>query len=318
MKYRTYSLFFTIIVLAAASCKDIFERDLAKTQVTLLAPINNYTTDIMTQQFWWEEVEGAASYRLQIITPSFSSMQRFVVDTTLTDNLFNFTLEPGEYQWRVRAENESSNTPYNTYTLTIDTTSDLGKQTIMLQSPASETYSGNLNQSFNWQGLFSASSYNVQIAKQDFSSTSNILLDTTVTTNGMIYSFKSEDEYQWRVRALNNNSSSSFSAPFTLVIDTTSPAAPSLLVPTYGATVTTQPFSYNWSRDIAAQTSPIAGDSLYVYTDSLATLAGDVFFTTSTSVSDSLASGTYFWRVRTIDQAGNISPFSSTGKFTVQ
>ena len=307
-----------VLFFAVTSCEDIFETDLAKEKVTVLAPTDNYRTNIMTQNFWWEEVNGAAEYNLQIVSPSFSTVQKFVVDTNVNDNFFTYTLEPGQYQWRIKAVNASSSTSYVTYTLYIDTTSDLSQQTIVLEAPSNGKHSNSLTQTFSWQNLFSADSYTIQISETDFSDPANIVTENTVTGHSFTHTFTNQGVYQWRVKAQNAASSTAFSDIYTLTIDTAAPAAPSLLTPLDNEVITSQPFNYQWSRDAGIQVSSILGDSLYVYSDSLVTLTGDVFFTTSTTVSDSLPMGTYFWRVRTVDNSGNISGFSTARKFTVQ
>lgn len=309
-------LYFAAILISiiAFSCEDIFEKDLAKEQVSILAPGNNYQTTTLTQTFWWEDIKDAINYNLQVVSPSFSSIQQLVLDTNITDNLFTYTLQPGQYQWRVKAMNGSSSTAYVTYSLTIDTTSDLSNQVVLLEQPANNSYANTLNNTFTWSGLSNATFYNLQMAYTSFAFSSNIFLDTMVTDNNFNYSFVRDSTYQWRVRALNSTGASLFSNPYNLTVDVTAPNAPTLLLPEHLDTITA-PFTMYWDRGNVSG-SPVS-DSLYIYSDSLTTLINS-FHTTVTNHGDSLGIGNYFWRVRSQDAAGNIGPYSATGKFTIQ
>ncbi len=296
------------------SCGEIFEKNLGKEPVTLLSPTNNYETTTLTQNFWWEEIKGATKYNLQIVSPSFSSINQMVLDTNLIDNLYTFTLSPGQYQWRVKAMNESSSTAFVTYNLTIDTTSELTNQIIVLQQPLNNSYSNTLNRTLSWLSLSNATFYNVQVTINDFSLATNMILDTMVSTSTINFNFPSDNSYQWRVKALNSSGSSIYSSPYNLMVDITPPNTPLLLLPENHDTITA-PFTMFWNRGTETG-SPIT-DSLYIYSDSLITIVYKKQIQT-TSYTDSLGSGSYFWRVRSLDAAGNISPYSATKKFLIQ
>jgi hypothetical protein len=315
MNKAFYSLIFIVITLI--SCDDIFEKNLEKESVSIIAPTNNFKTNIQTQSFWWEKLKGASNYHLQIVSPSYSSIHQLILDTIIEHNIFPFTLLPGEYQWRIRANNNSSSTPYTTFSIQIDSTTNLSNQIVLLQSPLNGIYTNFLTNNYTWQSVFSATSYNIQIASPDFSSSLNIILDSTIINNNLNYTFNEEGIYQWRVKAINSSSASLFSSTRTITSDTTRPYPPTLTLPLYNSIINSQPFSFNWNRDSNQQLSPFRGDSIYIYTDSLNTPAKPAIFVTSSSYIDSLPSGIYFWRVKTIDQANNISFFSTHGKFTI-
>ena len=99
MKDSFLTVVFTCIISAMlVSCQDLVEINLAKKSITVLAPANNTTSPSFTQTFWWNEVKGANSYNLQIVKPSFNSIQQLNLDTTITTSQFVFTLLPGTYQ----------------------------------------------------------------------------------------------------------------------------------------------------------------------------------------------------------------------------
>lgn len=100
-------------ILAAGSCKEIFERSLDKANVTLSAPANNVVSDSATQTFYWQPVDTNINYELQIVTPTFDSAVSLIADTTVNANVFSITLAPAQYQWRVRAFNSTSSTVFS-------------------------------------------------------------------------------------------------------------------------------------------------------------------------------------------------------------
>ena len=113
---KTAGLTFLIIMCLASglsSCTEIIEPSVAKRNVRLLAPANNYQTNRPETSFWFEPVEDALKYRLQVVSPSFDSIGQLVLDTLISNNRFTQSMEPGQYQWRVRAENGSSESPFS-------------------------------------------------------------------------------------------------------------------------------------------------------------------------------------------------------------
>lgn len=110
------TLLYMLAVLAFLSgCRDFIEPSIENRKVILLAPGNNTADSLYNQNFWWEPVNDALGYRLQVVTPSFDSINRMIIDTLVQDNKFMLTLEPGRFSWRVRAENGSSNSFYSTF-----------------------------------------------------------------------------------------------------------------------------------------------------------------------------------------------------------
>src|SRR3989344_4726224 len=92
--------------------------DLSSSSVVLISPADNYYTNVMTNTFSWQTMPNADTYVLQILSgTSTISIQSFPVTT----GNYTFTAE-GVYQWRVYAQNSSSNSAYSTRTITIDQT----------------------------------------------------------------------------------------------------------------------------------------------------------------------------------------------------
>src|ERR1700744_1165181 len=115
---KPYLFVYQLLILGAAtcllsSCGDIIEPPISKIKIQPEAPSSQYQSTSYTINFWWDEVSNALSYHLQVVTPSFASPGSLVLDTVIKKNTFAFTLSPGNYQWRVMAENGSSQTNYS-------------------------------------------------------------------------------------------------------------------------------------------------------------------------------------------------------------
>lgn len=100
-------LLILLILLLFFGCEDFFEKDISEKKVELLAPADSVFTACVRQTFLWDELEGASAYRLLIVSPAFVKPEVCLLDTLLSVPRFAFELEPGNYMWRVRAENSA-------------------------------------------------------------------------------------------------------------------------------------------------------------------------------------------------------------------
>jgi hypothetical protein len=312
--HRNIFYFVTCLVFLS-SCTDVFEKNMEKQTVILLAPANNLQTDISTHTFWWEEVKHARYYNLQLVKGSFSNILSLELDTHLTSEKFTYTLLPGSYQWRVRAYNNGSSTAFSVFSLQIDSTSDLSQQQVVLIAPANQFVSNNTQPIFQWYELYNAESYRFEIRTPNWN---GVLAISPQIISAASYTPSiplPEGLYEWGVQALNNASASAFSKR-SIHIDTTAPGKPTLIAPINNAQLPDAPFTFSWNR--AADSGSTLHDSLYIFADTnltnLVKSVGILF----TSHSDSLGQGNYFWRVITYDAAGNKGIPSDTRKTTIQ
>lgn len=297
-----------------AACNDFFESDLSKETVTLIAPADNTVTTTATVNFYWEKLDAARSYAVQVVKPDFGSITQIVADTNVSGTGFSIVLTPGTYQWRVRAQNGSSVTPYTTRTFTIDSTSDLSSQTIILYNPVNN-YATNLSEmTFSCYGLYNAGQYRWALKTHAAGFGGSLVLpeqtstDTAITVSGL-----TEGYYDWGMRAETNLSSTLYSIR-SIYIDFTSPAAPTLDLPANGVTSTGPNFSLAWTH--ASDSGSPLYDSVYIYNDASFTSIKRIYKVSSGStLTDTLANGTYYWRMKTLDKAGNASGFSASRWF---
>jgi hypothetical protein len=101
-------LIFVFWVMLFIACDQTLEISLTGQRVALAAPVNNLVTKDTIQTFFWQKIDGALEYQLQIVSPRFDSIARLIRDTIISTNKFTMDMESGVYQWRVKASNHSS------------------------------------------------------------------------------------------------------------------------------------------------------------------------------------------------------------------
>lgn len=115
------NLKYLVLLLIVISCDDVVEvENISNKTVTILAPTNNTVLSITDINFSWNVVEDAELYRLQIATPTFEEATQIILDTVITATNFTKTLDLGNYEWRIRAENSDYQTSYTTQSFTIE------------------------------------------------------------------------------------------------------------------------------------------------------------------------------------------------------
>ncbi|MEM8908240.1 MAG: hypothetical protein AAGD05_10380 [Bacteroidota bacterium] len=297
------------------ACSDVLLEDISDDQVTLLAPANNVVSNTQTQTFWWEALEDADRYILQIVSPSFDSIVQLVAEVEITEGqTHEMVLNDGVYQWAVIGSNGPTQTMRNPYNLTIesDSSGDLSQQIVLLVSPEDGLVTTELDIDFLWQGLEQVDQYHFQLASPDFSNSSFILEDQRMSED-LFLATLSEGNYQWRVRGENDFSVTPYSLR-SLTIDLTAPDAPILNQPANGDSLAL-PIILAWTSDPSAMM-----DTLLVYPDSLVStpIIRVPLSTSSFTFNNQTANQCYFWRVRSRDAAGNLSSYSSVRKFFVE
>jgi hypothetical protein len=91
---------------------------------------------------------------------------------------------------------------------------DITNKTVEIIAPAGGTVVGSPDVTFNWTALEGASFYHLQIATPDFVAPQQLITDSIVEGN-FYFQELTENEYEWRVNALNSGYHTSYaSAPF--------------------------------------------------------------------------------------------------------
>jgi hypothetical protein len=320
--FHLIELLSVLLFFLFLGCDDIFEVDLTKQKVKLIAPGDSLVTTYNTQTFYWEDLKGATSYNLIVVSPSFRQIEQLVADTNVLGHKFTLNLSPGKYEWKVIAKNGSSKTDsFFIWRVQIDTTSNLSNQNVSLILPANGIASKGKGLTFRWQQVYSATVYEFQIGKPDLQ---NPILDSTLTnsTSITINDSLADGNYTWGVKAKNSGTSTVFSSR-TILIDGTRPAVPALTEPTDKKVLSDKKVKFLWNRPTSDGGSKLY-DDIYISKDSNSLVQFDMnqvdkfevdtiglyyTFTVDTS---------YFWRIVTFDAAGNRSSPSDIRKFIIK
>lgn len=303
------------LIIAFAGCKEFLEPDISDEQVNLNAPANGFQSKSYTVNFWWDKTEDARNYRLQIVSPNFGQPTQLVADTLVTGNKFSLNLVPGEYEWRVRAENNGYQTGYSQPLHFQVVFSSLKQQTTTLVSPANNQLTNQANISFNWNSLYGATKYRLQVDSDNFAG-ATVMYEQVTPALQSPFAFPKDRNFQWRVRAENDTAQAQWSGINTINVDRIPPPVVVLSAPTNNAILST-PVSLQWGGAATA-----VKYRLYVLKTDQSTPYNNSFPMLLTGTSYSFASGVsgerIYWKVTAIDAAGNESVASEVRNFDVQ
>jgi hypothetical protein len=165
----------------------------------------------------------------------------------------------------------------------------------------------------SWSEPSGVQEYTLQIDDSpDFDSP--VLTKSDLTTNSYTLTEAealSDGVYYWRVRAYDAaGNASGLWGYFELTIDTQKPSAPTPLEPADGsATSITKP-TFRWSEPEGVQTYTLIIDDDSDFSSPVQELTD--LTDNSENLTTVLSDGTYYWRVKAIDSAGNESDWSSS------
>ncbi len=313
MKSRIVKLGVTLLILGLVNCSEIFVEDISEREVTLVSPVDSLVTDVVTIKFWWEEVEDAENYNLQVVHPDFENPSKILLDTNLTRTQFSYALFPGIFQWRVKAYNSAYETEYTARTLVIDSTADLSNTQVILNSPQNNLATTKSVIDFQWQKLYNAGEYRFILKEKNWQGA--YLFDTTLAVESQVTLTLNEGFYAWGVKALNGESETSYEHR-ELAIDYTAPEIPALLNPNEKDTINTTLVTFQWRRPDRSGTE--ITDSLIIATDStfnemvLKRNNRDTIYNWNPTGEES---NIFYWKVGSVDRAGNKSDYSNIRSF---
>jgi hypothetical protein len=307
----------TVGLVLCLGCKEFIEPSVEAKKVLLLAPASGTETADYTQTFWWKEVEDALSYRLQVVSPTFEHPTKLVLDTLIRTNKFIFSVDPGSYKWRVRAENGSSQSSYSSSSIIVHPAS-IAEQQVQLESPGNNAISNQTTLLFKWQKLFNADQYRIELdtSSNSFEDTTHLFLDKTTSNLNYPVSFTNDQVYKWRVRALSGSAQSKWSVIQTLIRDATPPPAPLIISPANNSS-TLNPVTLKWNSVPGANKYV-----LYVYKNESKELYNLSFPVQTTNLSYNFNLGKrgeqVYWELRAVDDVGNTSAPGEMRQFILQ
>ena len=298
----------------------IFRVDtLAPTAPTITAPASGENLSDNTPDITWSAVSENSLpvlYRVWIDNNSdFSSPENdsgWINALTYTSGYLKDNL----YYLRVAAKDNAGNQGENSErTFRVDTLAPVAPT---LVSPDDGVRTADSTPTLSWNTVSDNSlpvTYNLQVDDDSgFSSpTENVSGRTSnsYTTSSPL----ADGTWYWRVQARDNAGNvGSWSSGRSFTVDTAALAAPALTAPANGAITNDSTPTCDWESvsGAASYTLQYATDS--GFTQNLTTGSSTASDYTPTTT---LADGTWYWRVQTVDAVGNTGSWSSTWSFTI-
>jgi hypothetical protein len=316
MNFPKPLIIFLLVIFALYSCKDIIEPNISNRPMISEAPGDQYQTNNYQINFWWDEVEDALAYHLQVVTPSFDKVGGLVLDTIIKTNRFTINLSPGIYQWRVQAQNGSYKTQFSTPKSFVISQSSITGQMVQLSSPANNLITNQGTTVFQWGNIFGANKYRIEIDTNSFTDETKVLYNQAIASQQLNFTFPKDQIYQWRVRAENDTAQSKWSAVFTITYDHTPPPVVNLISPNNNQQASL-PVSLQWSSVNSA-----AKYKLYVFKADSVTTYNSTFPLSVNTPGYNFNTGAIgdrvYWKVTAVDAAGNEGKATPLRSFVLQ
>ncbi|NVK64010.1 MAG: hypothetical protein HWE22_05455 [Flavobacteriales bacterium] len=309
--------------ILATSCDKVVAEDITEDTPVLILPSVNDTVNQNPVHFKWEELEGASKYHLEVVSPSFTSISSYPLDTIVTGTDFFYDLDSNEYELRLTALNggyESQILGPVKFWVGVQPSGGTGGS-VVLDYPADGAYeNAQFSNGFSWIPVSGATSYEFSIRQgSDFSTGTEIEAQNGIfTSNYTVPSgLLSEGEYQWGVKAYFG----AVETPFTihqLLIDETDPNLAILTNPGDLTSVQQGTITFSWSNgtDVGTVQSPITS-TLEIATDAAFGAISNTVSIIGNTTDVDLTPDTYYWRVTNTDEAGNSAGVSAVNQVTV-
>jgi hypothetical protein len=286
---------------------------------TSTSPTSSATIDFTI--VFSENVQNVDIDDFSLITTGINSA--FIANLSGSDNTYTVKVNtsPGDGTIRLdildnatiidQANNEVANLPFTSgeeYTIVRYKPVGIPKLTL----PKQNSFSNISNPSFFWNNVANADGYEIEIAT-DSAFTQITLTGTSDSPDYIPTSSLADGKYYWHVRALNPTSQpGKFSPTQYFTIDTTSPLPPVLTSPLDSVNLKSSPI-FRWNR--------VTGAILYEFQyDNDADFSSPTYSVATKntySKPPAMPNGTFYWKVRTQDAAGNWSSWSLIRSFSI-
>ena len=310
-----------LLAITQFSCEDIVQEDITNDTVSIISPTEGQTISSNVIPFQWQYLDGADQYQVQVR----NSTDLIVIDSVVNTTTLSHALIPGNYNWRVKGINSAYHSGYTfPVSFTVESSDDLSTQTMVLNTPSDNIYlNGASNVNTTWTAIPAATSYTFELDKNLNASVTTLVTVPNIT--GTSYSisssqFSNDAVYIWKIKAVNsNNTTETLYSTRKIQIDSQVPDTPSLTSPENNHSTTESTINFEWSNptDTGVVQSPITS-VLEIATDINFTTAVQSINVNSTSKSQTLTTGTYYWRVKNKDEAGNVGSYTTSRKLTIE
>lgn len=293
------------------SCKDVFEEDIEDQKVTLIYPKKGDIIDEENITFQWGDNEEIDEFRLRV-----RNEESLIVVDTLISGLSHITTLPlGEYCWKLRGENSAFKTSFseeNCFSLSAPI--DLIDIEIILSTPEDQALTNSDVILFRWDKVENATNYEFRLFSVNNGVEQLVLerLDLTNSTIQLRNEIENDATYRWEVLAVNSgNESKTESQSRSFIKDTEAPS-PAILVTPINRQVITLGDTITFSWNIGEANEEIESEIQISRDANFATILSQATTLTKQTQLTPTDQGTYYWRVRGKDKAGNQGNFMTT------
>ena len=142
-----------------------FETDISEDQVSILSPSNKAEIEGTDVSLYWEPLEGATSYRLEIARGDFES-GNYIYSEEVEEHSVDIELPLGDYEWRVRGLNSQYISLAQTFQFTLIDITEFSNRKVKILSPDDDVVSNN-GKSIRllWNSVEEANLYRIQIER---------------------------------------------------------------------------------------------------------------------------------------------------------
>lgn len=312
IKSESFSWLLIVVMFIVFSCDDIFVEDISSDTVQLNTPTSGWQSEDSRASFSWEEVPGAVNYKLEVVTPGFSVDHQLVFEKLLETPKFDTSLVAGGYEWRVKAMNSVSTTKFFASSFSILTAFNISSGLPVLRLPENQSVSGVKNIAFSWDALPGAGYYSFKIRKDNWAGDS-VVVTKLYSTN---FSFQLNDgAYAWGVAAVDASTNERTDyAVGNLIVNNDPPPVSKPLLPANQDTLHSATVSFSWRK-----AEPGSKYTIEIYSDAeqRIRLVEKMISDTVTNIQIE-KSGSYFWRINSVDQYGKASEYSPVSIFHLQ
>ncbi len=166
-----------------------------------VAPLNGAVNQSTRPTLSWRGMSDVAAYDVEVSpTTEFSSVSYYAENIPQTQIVSTLLSPTMTYYWHVRPHNESMQTDWSS---TSSFTTGVAPYAPMLALPEHEAFVASTVVNFQWQGIFGAESYHLQVS---FSSTfdSCIVDRSNISSNSIMQELPAGSLVFWRVSAVNS------------------------------------------------------------------------------------------------------------------
>jgi hypothetical protein len=280
---------------------------------SLISPADGATTNDQTPSFDWSSVTEATQHNIQIYNSV--NLSDPVIDILPIDSSYtpSSPLADGTYIWWVRAGDAAGNWGGWSSARILEIDSELvcsTPGTPSLLAPGDGSAINDSTPLFDWNAANYSNEYQLQVDNDGVFSSPEIGISTSGTAYSPSLSL-TEGTYYWRVRGHNNTGIcdlyGSWSSAWMTTIDITLPAVPTLISPAPFTTTNSSTPTFVWNAVLGSNSYRLQIDDNDTFTSPEVDVVANSSVHTLGTI---LADGTYYWRVRAKDPAGNWSNWS--------